>query len=366
MCSLTIFTHTSSPFLRISVSKAASYPWEIQKVGYYTSSHRLRAVETHLTRHLAGLFGPALALVEQLRDPVPVCGSELDDRLGEEEFRLERGLRDDGVLCQGLLDGQVGRMSGDGHRVEAQREPVLMRGELRGTAVKACVRVVRRAPVSRVCLSSSSKSPASTVGGVVDARETLTAHHQVSTRSPAFSHGGLQMPTSSTRRNNSIYSAAPTFPCERCPTALLITRLTLLRLESATPLATMAGAAWPPELSEEHEQHVLDHAADWALAHGLVLRPLDASTTSGIHAPYSLYPSPFPRHLFDEARRLQPLYNDLYARITADDAFLEQVVGGAVSKVDEFQGRLYEVWKQVKQEGVKQVSETSAFSVHNR
>ncbi|BGP33825.1 Glutathione synthetase [Rhodotorula toruloides] len=116
----------------------------------------------------------------------------------------------------------------------------------------------------------------------------------------------------------------------------------------------MAGSAWPPKLSEEHEQHVLAQAADWALAHGLVLRPLDASTASAIHAPYSLFPSPFPRHLFEEAKRLQPLYNDLYARITADDAFLEQVVGGAVSKVDEFQGRLYEIWKQVKKEGIKQ------------
>ncbi|BGP26227.1 Glutathione synthetase [Rhodotorula toruloides] len=114
----------------------------------------------------------------------------------------------------------------------------------------------------------------------------------------------------------------------------------------------MAGSAWPPELSSAHEQHLLDHAADWALAHGLVLR--HASTTAGIHAPYSLFPSPFPRNLFDETKRLQPLYNDLYARITADDAFLEQVVGGAVSKVDEFQGRLYKIWKQVKNEGIKQ------------
>lgn len=53
---------------------------------------------------------------------------------------------------------------------------------------------------------------------------------------------------------------------------------------------------------------------------------------------------------------MQPLYNDLYARVTVDDEFLDEVVGGAVAKVDEFQGRLYEIYKQVKSEGVRQVS----------
>lgn len=118
---------------------------------------------------------------------------------------------------------------------------------------------------------------------------------------------------------------------------------------------------WPPQLDEAHEQALLDLASDYSLAHGLVLRPVPASPsaplslTSGIHAPYSLYPSALPRHLFEQALELQPAYNELYARVTADDAFLERVVGGAVSKVDEFQGRLYELWKAVKAEGIKQV-----------
>jgi glutathione synthase len=121
---------------------------------------------------------------------------------------------------------------------------------------------------------------------------------------------------------------------------------------------------WPPALTTEQESHLLELATDYALGSGLVYRPpaLTAdsipSTTSAIHAPYSLFPTPFPRHLFQQAQQLQPLYNALYAHVTTDHPFLDQVVGGAVAKVDEFQGKLYELWKQVEQEGVKQVSLT--------
>lgn len=113
---------------------------------------------------------------------------------------------------------------------------------------------------------------------------------------------------------------------------------------------------WPPAVPAEQSSALLALAADYALAHGLVLRPVTPSGQSAIHAPYALFPSPFPRELFYEARDLQPLYNALYAHVTVDAAFLSDVVGGAVAKVDEFQRKLFELWQQVEQEGVKQVS----------
>ncbi|GAA5825314.1 hypothetical protein JCM11251_006933 [Rhodosporidiobolus azoricus] len=124
----------------------------------------------------------------------------------------------------------------------------------------------------------------------------------------------------------------------------------------------MDSPSWPPSLSHADGRTLLDLASDYSLSHGLVVRPFPTTAgdpssiphTSAIHAPYSLYPSPFPQDLFDQAKRLQPLYNELYARVTADDEFLEEVVGGAVAKVDEFQGKLYEIWKAVKKEGVRQ------------
>lgn len=123
----------------------------------------------------------------------------------------------------------------------------------------------------------------------------------------------------------------------------------------------MSNETWPPHLSQELNDHLLLLASDWSLSHGLVLRPPAApnstpSTTASIHAPYSLFPSPFPRKLFEEAKRLQVLYNTLYSHVSVDNDFLEEVVGGAVSKVDEFQGKLFEIWKKVNDEGIKQVS----------
>lgn len=118
---------------------------------------------------------------------------------------------------------------------------------------------------------------------------------------------------------------------------------------------SMASSDYPPTISSDHETSLLALASDYSLSNGLILRPLDNSNTQSIHAPYSLYPTPFPSHLFSQALSLQTRYNELYARITTDDQFLERVVGGNVARVDEFQGKLYEIWKTVKKEGVKQV-----------
>lgn len=124
--------------------------------------------------------------------------------------------------------------------------------------------------------------------------------------------------------------------------------------------------SWPPQLTSELNEHILSQASDYSLSHGLVLRPPAApnsspSTTTSIHAPYSLFPSPFPKKLFEEAKSLQIYYNSLYSHVSADDKFLEEVVGGTVAKVDEFQGKLFEIWKKVNEEGLKQDLQLGLF-----
>lgn len=117
----------------------------------------------------------------------------------------------------------------------------------------------------------------------------------------------------------------------------------------------MAAAAYPPELGADE---LAQQASDWALSHGLVVRAAPSSPSSteavavsphglgaALHAPYTLTPSLFPRALFDEALRLQGLYNVLYARAATDAAFLERVVGHAVARVDDFQRRLYDIYR---------------------
>lgn len=126
-------------------------------------------------------------------------------------------------------------------------------------------------------------------------------------------------------------------------------------------MATSLPLAWPPRLTEKQRAVLSLQAVDYAISHSILYRPLPIASSSkppldaAIHAPISLFPSPFPRHLYQQGQELQPLYNDLYSRIAVHDAFLKRVIGGNVILVDEFQERLWQIWKQVKQEGVNQV-----------
>ncbi|ODO07992.1 glutathione synthetase [Cryptococcus amylolentus CBS 6273] len=118
----------------------------------------------------------------------------------------------------------------------------------------------------------------------------------------------------------------------------------------------MSLPAWPPGLTEHQLAALTTQATTWALSHGFVLLPPSPTTppTATISAPLSLLPTPFPRQLFDLAVSLQPLYNALYARIALDWEFLDRVMGGSVSKVDDFQGELWRGWKAVRDELVQE------------
>ena len=125
---------------------------------------------------------------------------------------------------------------------------------------------------------------------------------------------------------------------------------------------------WPPALTDHHCNELAKLATTYALAHGLLyLPPLTPGVEhqprvppSAIHAPISLFPTPFPRKLFERAQRLQRLYNALYARIALDTDFLDRVLGEEVGlgKVDEYTGNLWKCWKTVRNVGFEQVSDS--------
>lgn len=107
---------------------------------------------------------------------------------------------------------------------------------------------------------------------------------------------------------------------------------------------------WPPSFTPEQTQHLLQLATTYALGHGFTLLPAsppltDGVPTSSIPAPLSLCPSPFPKGLYELALEIQPAYNALYVNVARDTGFLDRVMGGSVSKVDEFQGELWRAWK---------------------
>lgn len=117
----------------------------------------------------------------------------------------------------------------------------------------------------------------------------------------------------------------------------------------------MSLPAWPPSLSQPQLDHLLTLATSHALGHGFTLLPPSPTNppTSAIPAPLSLLPTPFPRRLYREAIALQCAYNALYVEVARDTAFLDEVMGGSVARVDEFQGELWRAWKAVREELVQ-------------
>lgn len=97
---------------------------------------------------------------------------------------------------------------------------------------------------------------------------------------------------------------------------------------TATAMAAPVFPPYPPSLEPKQLSYLLGAFTDWSLSHGLAVRPLPsfvAENPNGAlatHAPTTLFPSPFPRSCWREAREVQKGFNELYARISADDEWL--------------------------------------------
>ncbi|KAJ3747659.1 hypothetical protein DFH05DRAFT_1441827 [Lentinula detonsa] len=116
---------------------------------------------------------------------------------------------------------------------------------------------------------------------------------------------------------------------------------------------------WPPFISDKDRATLQYRATTYALAHGLLYLSVGAqppAPTSAIHAPISLFPTPFPRVQFEQAQRLQSIYNVLYSRIAMDTEFLDQIMGAEVGigRVDEFTGQLWSGWRDLREKGLAQ------------
>jgi hypothetical protein len=92
--------------------------------------------------------------------------------------------------------------------------------------------------------------------------------------------------------------------------------------------------SYPPRLNPAQEQFLVATIKDWTAQHGLSVRPpatfvAQDAVNRGVlatNAPVTLFPSPFPRNCFEEARVVQKVYNELYARISSDAKWLGQVI----------------------------------------
>ncbi len=90
-------------------------------------------------------------------------------------------------------------------------------------------------------------------------------------------------------------------------------------------------SAYPPAVAEGVQlDHLRRQIADWAIAHGLAVRP--AAVTERLQevlalpAPVTLFPSLFPRTCFEAAAEVQTTYNALYAAVASDVDWLGGVI----------------------------------------
>ncbi|KAI9719106.1 MAG: hypothetical protein M1812_003736 [Candelaria pacifica] len=118
---------------------------------------------------------------------------------------------------------------------------------------------------------------------------------------------------------------------------------------------------YPPDLTQEQTEYLLTTLKDWSIAHGLAIRPpasfvseeADPTGVLASTAPVTLFPSPFPRSCFEEARAIQTAYNELYSAIARDRGWLRDIVEDLI-EVDDFIAKLWDVHLAVQKEGYAQ------------
>jgi hypothetical protein len=71
---------------------------------------------------------------------------------------------------------------------------------------------------------------------------------------------------------------------------------------------------------EETLEEIKRISHDWALVHGLVM--YSKKTGQLTHAPFTLLPTPFPRHCFEKAWKLGPAFNTLVHQIAKHPEFI--------------------------------------------
>lgn len=93
-------------------------------------------------------------------------------------------------------------------------------------------------------------------------------------------------------------------------------------------------ASYPPELSQEQKDNLVTTVKDWSIHHGLAVRPpptfvnteSDPQGVLATNAPVTLFPSLFPKSCYEDAVAVQKPYNELYAAITRDEAWLGKII----------------------------------------
>eukprot|EP00092_Neocalanus_flemingeri_P081177 GFUD01101330.1.p1 GENE.GFUD01101330.1~~GFUD01101330.1.p1 ORF type:complete len:500 (+),score=134.48 GFUD01101330.1:58-1500(+) len=107
----------------------------------------------------------------------------------------------------------------------------------------------------------------------------------------------------------------------------------------------------PLPIPDEQLEDLTEKAKDYALMHGICMRQKDKFDRDALHfAPFVLFPTPFPRDEYNKAVELQTILNELMHKVAHDYDFLRECLKHTI-KVDEFTGRLWNVYETIMSEG---------------
>eukprot|EP00090_Calanus_glacialis_P028451 TRINITY_DN4569_c0_g1_i2.p1 TRINITY_DN4569_c0_g1~~TRINITY_DN4569_c0_g1_i2.p1 ORF type:complete len:481 (-),score=128.38 TRINITY_DN4569_c0_g1_i2:814-2256(-) len=107
----------------------------------------------------------------------------------------------------------------------------------------------------------------------------------------------------------------------------------------------------PIPIPDKQLEDLVEKAKDYALMHGICMRQKDKFDRDALHfAPFVLFPTPFPRDEYNKSLRLQPILNELMHKVAHDYDFLKESLKHTI-KVDEFTGRLWNIYETIMSEG---------------
>jgi glutathione synthetase len=110
---------------------------------------------------------------------------------------------------------------------------------------------------------------------------------------------------------------------------------------------------YPPNLSPSHSLHLLSQIKDWQLTHGSVLKIVQSETENTVLSypvSVSVFPTLFPRRLFQQALDVQTTYNELYAAVAEDEEWLWEVTKELIP-VEPLAAALWGIYWEVKERG---------------
>ncbi|KAK0045197.1 glutathione synthetase [Biomphalaria pfeifferi] len=110
------------------------------------------------------------------------------------------------------------------------------------------------------------------------------------------------------------------------------------------------------ELSNKRLTEILDIANDWSLCHGISILDSGDAENDGkkaITAPFSLFPSVVPAQILRQAQKSMKHFNLLMHKVALDHSFLENSLKNVI-QADDFMKRLWDIYLQVREVGIKQ------------